>query len=561
MASENTPQGQRFIVDFCDFVPGAEIEYQVLALEEDKIFDWPMIYVLSNSEEAYVGQTTSVKRRMRQHGENREKQAFRRVDVIFNEEFNLSVVADYESKLIQLMHADGKFVMTNKNGGLSNANYFSKPTYDSLFSELWKELASIELVEHSLAELEDSEIFKYSPFKELTADQHVAMQEIIEAIDGSHETPIIVEGMPGSGKTILAVFLFKMLRDNPKYKDKNIKLVIPPTSIRQSIKNVFKRTMNLDPGDVIGPSELVKPEKGFSGSGRNYDILLVDEAHRLHQRKNVMNHNTFIKTNERLGLDEYAGELDWILDQCRLPVLFYDGLQVVGPSGTSQGILSEKIENERQTMPTVIPLTSQMRVKGGSLYIDYIQALLADRHPVRNADWDNYEFCLVQSPLEFERLFKEKLAAHSLTRMVAGYAWPWATKGGKPGIDIDLGEGVKLRWNCGTENWVAKGFKEAKIAQEVGCIHSIQGFDLSYAFVILGKDIRFNNETQRVEIVRNNYFDRNGKNGTNDSELLNYIRNIYYVLLTRGIYGTYIYACDEALREHLSKFARVVDGL
>lgn len=560
MVRGNMPQGRRFIVDYCGFVPGSELNYEVLDLEEDKIFDWPMIYILNNNKEAYVGQTTSVKRRMRQHGENREKKAFRQVNVIFNEEFNLSVVTDYESKLIQLMHADGKYVITNKNGGISNANYFSKPTYDSLFSELWQELASIKLVEHSLVELEDSEIFKYSPFKELTVDQHIAMQKIVEAINDSHDKPIIIEGMPGSGKTILAVFLFKLLRDSPQYKDKNIKLVIPPTSIRKSIKNVFKHTMNLDPKDVIGPSELVKPEKGFSGMGQNYDILLVDEAHRLHQRKNVMNHNTFIKTNRKLGLDESAGELDWIFDQCRLPVLFYDNLQVVGPSGTSQKLLSRRIEKEFQTPPTVIPLTSQMRVKGGSLYIDYIQALLNNRHPAEVVEWDDYEFCLVDSPTKFEELFNEKLFEHSLTRMVAGYAWPWATKGGKPGLDIDLGCGVELRWNCGTENWVAKGFDDAKIAKEVGCIHSIQGFDLSYAFVILGRDIRFNNETQCIEIVRDNYFDRYGKNGTNDSELLEYIRNIYYVLLTRGIYGTYMYVCDEVLREHLAKYARIIEG-
>ena len=36
-----------------------------------------------------------------------------------------------------------------------------------------------------------------------------------------------------------------------------------------------------------------------------------------------------------------------------------------------------------------------------------------------------------------------------------------------------------------------------------------------------------------------------------------YIINTYAVLLTRGIYGTYVYVCDNALREYLQKFIPV----
>ena len=33
-----------------------------------------------------------------------------------------------------------------------------------------------------------------------------------------------------------------------------------------------------------------------------------------------------------------------------------------------------------------------------------------------------------------------------------------------------------------------------------------------------------------------------------------YITNVYYVLMTRGIKGTYLYVCDEELREYFSKY-------
>jgi len=49
--------------------------------------------------------------------------------------------------------------------------------------------------------------------------------------------------------------------------------------------------------------------------------------------------------------------------------------------------------------------------------------------------------------------------------------------------------------------------------------------------------------------------DANGKKTINDIEILkNYILNIYKTLLTRGIRGTYIYCCNEGLRDYIREF-------
>ena len=97
----------------------------------------------------------------------------------------------------------------------------------------------------------------------------------------------------------------------------------------------------------------------------------------------------------------------------------------------------------------------------------------------------------------FERDYRD----HNLSRIVAGYAWEWKTKPGrklKEGevpseYDIEI-DGVRLRWNCTNENWVGLGVEDPRVAREVGCIHSIQGYDLSYAYVIIGRDLLFNGE-------------------------------------------------------------------
>lgn len=95
-----------------------------------------------------------------------------------------------------------------------------------------------------------------------------------------------------------------------------------------------------------------------------------------------------------------------------------------------------------------------------------------------------------------------------------------------------------------------------EVAHEVGCIHSIQGYDLSYAYVIIGDDIRLNPITGHLDASKDSYFDRNGFATASQEELTQYIRNIYYVLLTRGINGTHVYVCDRALREWLRRFFR-----
>ena len=96
---------------------------------------------------------------------------------------------------------------------------------------------------------------------------------------------------------------------------------------------------------------------------------------------------------------------------------------------------------------------------------------------------------------------------------------------------------------------------------EVGSIHTIQGYDLNYAGVIIGPDLRYDSKNGRLYFVRDSYFDKKGKQNNkmlgvsySDDDLLAYVTNIYRVLLTRGIRGTYLYACDPELREYLKGF-------
>ena len=201
------PKGAPFYVDRVSFRPGERVDVARFTLADDKVFDWPMVYILANKDTAYVGQTTSIATRMNQHGANEEKRDFDTINVIYNEEFNGSVITDYEHRLIGYMHADGRYKLTNKNEGMTDSNYFSKGAYSAMFEDLWEELRALELADHTIADIEESEVFKCSPFKGLNADQRVALDKIMAAIrDGIDKAePIVVEGMPGTGKTVLDI--------------------------------------------------------------------------------------------------------------------------------------------------------------------------------------------------------------------------------------------------------------------------------------------------------------------------------------------------------------------
>lgn len=291
---------------------------------EEYLENWPMLYILENGKQAYIGESNHAKTRMTQHATNEEKRIFDRVHFIYSKIFNQSVTFDYESKLIQYIVADELFQVTNKNSGMADKQYYQKKEYDEKFEVLWRKLQREKLVKHSLEEIENSDLFKYSPYKELNDSQRKAIEDILLKIKAGDVNRVVVNGMPGSGKTIVAVYLTKYLADSEEFAGKRIGFVVPQTSLRKTMKLIFKSIYGLSPSQVLSPSDVIK---------KKYDILLVDEAHKLHQYKNISYMGAFKANCEKIGLTTESDELDWILKQSDCAVLFYDSMQVVGPSG------------------------------------------------------------------------------------------------------------------------------------------------------------------------------------------------------------------------------------
>lgn len=493
--------------------------------------NWPVVYLLANKKELYVGETINVYNRSSQHYENPERRKLNKLYIITDEEYNKSAALDIESRLIQYISADGKFILQNGNHGLKDHNYFDKQKYKAKFEAIWSELRKIQLTKNSIVNIKNSDLFKYSPYKSLTEDQEKIVRNLLKEIQFKNEKTYIINGDPGTGKTILATYLLKRIKEIEELKHLKVALVVPMTGLRGTLKKIFKNIKGLKANMVIGPSSVTK----------KYDILIVDEAHRLKRRKNITNFKSFDENNKLLGLGSSGDELDWILKCSKTQILFYDKNQSVRPSDLpSERFLKLNVKK--------FELKSQLRIgvnNDGEKYIKFIQDIF-DLVEVNKDVFFNYDFRIYDDLYEMIDDIKRKNSKMDLCRIVSGYAWPWTSKRDPDKYDIEIGD-VKLKWNSVNHNWV----HSKNAINEVGCIHTVQGYDLNYAGVIIGPEISYNKNKKKFNVYPKKYMDINGKRGVNNiKELERYIINIYKTLLMRGIYGTYVYIVDDGLRRY-----------
>jgi len=566
-----------------------------LVKTDTRLKNWPVVYILTSSKEVYVGETLDYNKRMSQHLKTVEKNKLDVTHVVIHEKFNKSVCLELESILINLFTGDGKKTVLNANHGIVDADYYQRDSYREIFNEIFESLrSSYGLFSQSKPDIENSDLYKYSPFKQLNEEQENVVTSLSERIISSlsdKKSPLqefIIQGGAGTGKTILAVYLIKLIADysseRPITTEEDalpltqaatkrplrIGIVIPQSSLRQTIKRVFKSVDGLSNKMVLSPFDVPKI---VLNENAKYDLLIVDEAHRLNRFSTQANGSVFkmyCDNNRALyGESDKEGnqhnQLDWMRTCSKNLVLLLDPTQAVRPADMSSKVW-ESVIAESITNKLYFQLHSQMRMKLSEIdkYKALIDALFGDR-PIEESDvpdFSGYDFRIFTNFKEMHEALTRREEEYGLSRMVAGYAWPWISKGDKSDsapYDFEL-DGVSMRWNRTVESWV----HSPTAFQEVGSIHTIQGYDLNYAGVIIGADVELD-ESGKYRVNKNNYHDKRGKANnrvanekTTPERLRRYVANIYKVLLTRGIRGTYIYAEPSGLAERFHQVQQIL---
>ena len=564
----------------------------------DKGINWPVVYFIHDEENLYIGETTSAAVRMNQHLKNEEKKKLKCIEIIFDGSYNKSVILDYEQRLIKYCSVDGRFKrIINKNKGQQAIHdYYQREQYRGQFRVLWKELINKNLAKNSLDIIENDNIFKFSPYNALNGEQNEVsiciINDIIDTFESNRKGVSLVNGCAGTGKTVLAISIINSIVNainiddnlldskaenfeddidegkreallrlkrhisvNRGGKPFKVGFVFPMPGIRATIKRVFKDCGNGLVGQmVIGPMDVVKNE---------YDILFVDESHRLSKRKNLTGYKSFDDTCRRLGLEpNEANQLDWIMQSAKHVVLFYDQTQTVKSSDLSHEEYQRTLQ--KYNYPTqYYKLETQMRCEGGDSYIQYVKDVMScvrkDREKIENYDFFNFDDAntLIES-------IRKKDDEMGLCKTVAGFSWDWKTKpNNKPKDDMEyyntlvqkgeydilIGEN-KYIWNLTNDSWVTRQDSH----NTIGCIHTTQGYDMNYVGVIFGKEIDYDFDKNSIKVNLEEYKDSKVKAGTDEKTLTELIINTYTTILARGIKGCYVYACNPNMQKYLKEY-------
>ena len=358
---------------------------------------------------------------------------------------------------------------------------------------------------------------------------------VLNAIRQNKKYTVIVEGGPGTGKSVVAIQLLAELVSkygfNAQYVTKNA-----------APRNVYFEELKKDNYRLSYVNNLFKSSGTyFNAQPNEFACLLADEAHRL---------------NEKSGIYANLGEnqIKEIINASRVSVFFIDEDQVVTTKDIGSVAEIEKWAKECGSEvyhDETTVLSSQFRCNGSDGYIAFINDLLGIRSTANFDGFDgDYDIKLFDNPCQMREALREKNNINNKARMIAGYCYEWLSRRDPTKYDIQLPNGFNAQWNFNsTSTWAI----DEDSFDQVGCIHTSQGLEFDYVGVIIGKDLKYRSNcvvTEKKERAKSDQSLR-GLSQKDDPTLGDrIIRNTYKTLLTRGQKGCYIYCEDEALREY-----------
>jgi uncharacterized protein len=372
----------------------------------------------------------------------------------------------------------------------------------------------------------------------LLDEQKVAFETARIVANRPEKSIVIIKGGPGTGKSVVSVNLLSAL-----LKDQlNAIFIAPNSSFRDAI--VKKLTQEHSSQRV---KNIFKGSAAFYDAAENeFDVLVVDEAHRLKKKGAFMYRGT--------------NQVEDIINAAKTSIFFIDDDQAVRPEDIGTVKELKKVAEANKIPIKEMELTAQFRCSGAEGYVNWLNDVLQIKETANYDGWDkkSFDFKIFNDPNKMRLAIVKKATQGQVARVLAGYAWKWssASEGNADAEieDVEIPEfDFRMPWNSrkvGT-TWAI----DDQGVGQIGCIHTSQGLEFDYVGVIVGNDLNFDSVTKNFSTNHENYKDRTGKKGLKDDpEKLNkLVRNIYKVLLTRGMKGCYVYFMDKEVEKYFKK--------
>lgn len=366
------------------------------------------------------------------------------------------------------------------------------------------------------------------------------IDETNKAIRENQRKTIIIKGGPGSGKSVVAInAMGQLIHPSDGSNPKNVCYC----TVNFTPRTLYSELLINDDYKKSAISNLFKTFACFSRASEcDFDCVMFDEAHRNFKWKFGQGVRREVDMIDRAF---YASRVNvWFIDEDQA-VTKDDYLTIDKIKQYALKYNSKIIETEE------LKLTSQFRCVGGEVYISFINHFLGyEKEPIKKYNPKNYEFKVFDTPTEMWNAIKIHQKKYIDARILSGYTHEWVSKTDSNLYDFDMDNGnFKMRWN----KFISCSYINDKDQLDrVGCIHTIQGVDMSYAGVIIGKDIKYENGKLVFDKSVNAKTDSaSGIRNADDKLAERLIRNTYKVLLTRAKYGTYVYCEDENLGKYL----------
>lgn len=373
-------------------------------------------------------------------------------------------------------------------------------------------------------------------------DQKEVYEEALFLATHSNEKDknvLIVEGGPGTGKSVVAINLLVELNRRGLMTQYVTKTSAPREVYFDKLR-ADKRMPELRNLFVSSGAYMSAPKNSVAS-------LIVDEAHRLTEKTG------FLKRGDN--------QVKEILDTALFSAFFIDEDQRVHINDYGETWIIEEWAKKLGVKVTKLSLSSQFRCGGSDGYLAWLDQLLQIRETAINTfepDAFNYDFRVVDSPNELRDLIFEKNKINNKARLVAGYCWEWKSKNNPGAYDIIMPEfDCHMQWNLNSygSTWII----DPNSVQEVGCIHTCQGLEVDYIGVIIGPDLIYRDGQVLVDPAQRSKDDKSIfghkkllKDNPDDGKTLlrTIIKNTYRTLMTRGMKGCYVYCTDKGLADY-----------
>jgi len=364
------------------------------------------------------------------------------------------------------------------------------------------------------AEIFLSEIEKDISSIELSQDQLLTITTIVNEVTEKNNTLILIDGDPGTGKTMSAIMALKKLQDSDASVGYVSSSYAQASLLKEQVQKSFEREIYIETADVFLKGKTARPE--------NLDVLVIDEA------QNLVSHSIYNGNKQ-----EIRHQFAEIIEDIPVVVIIHSALQMVMGKSVEKSVFEKAAENANKQLIHRY-LSSNIRFTGkgsGARWLAH-QFQVADTENFEDWDYDSYKIEMVDKPEQLREKLMDEGGSNRILVNATSFRDLKKTENGEYVYRLEK-ENYQIPMHLRDNPFIDN------ILDYAGNVYNVQGLDFDFCGVIIGPEMSYDEESGMVII----HSDKGEKYNTQ-------LKNMYHVLLSRATKGVYIYISDEKLRRY-----------